>query len=133
MYRVLPKKLKKLLSITLILVLSVNFLLFSSNSYSPPRAESISYSIVNCPTHEGEHHQTNVIKIFLGADDQHGSEKDCFCYDCCSQRISPDIISQTFFIILEKHITTLEIIDESVHIEDSYKNHPIRSPPNPAA
>jgi len=133
MYGVLPIKLKKILSITLILALSVNFLLFSSKSYSPPRAQSISYSTVNCPTHEGEHHQTNVIKIFLGADDQHGSEKDCFCFDCCSQRISPDIISQTFFIILEKHTTTLEIIDESVHIEDSYKNLPIRSPPNPAA
>jgi hypothetical protein len=133
MSRVPPLKLKKILSITLILVVSVNFLLFSSKSYSPPRAESISYSIVNCPTHEGEHHQTNVINIFLGADDQHGSEKDCFCYDCCSQRISPDIISQTFFIILEKYSTTLEIFDESVHIEDAYKNLPIRSPPYPAA
>jgi len=129
MRRVLPREIKKILSIALILVLSVNFLLFSSKSYSPPRAESISYSIVNCPTHEGEHQQTNLINIFLGADDQHGSEKDCFCYDCCSQRISPEIISQTFFVILEKHTTTLEIFDESVHIEDAYKNLPIRSPP----
>lgn len=126
----MSKKLKNIFSVGLIIVLSVNFFLFSSQSYSPPRAESVSYSITNCPTHEGSHHATSIIKLFLGSDSEHGSKKDCFCYDCCSQRISPDIFTQTFFIILEQYSTKLEILDESIHIADSYKNLPIRSPPD---
>lgn len=122
-------KLKNIISVSLIIALSVNFFLFSSNSYSPPRAKSISYSITNCPTHEGGHHTSNVIKLFLRTDSKHGSEKDCFCYDCCGQRVSHDAITQSFYIVLEKNTSKLEILDESVHIADSYKNIPIRSPP----
>lgn len=123
------KKLKTILSVSLILALSVNFLLYSSQSYSPPRAESVSYSIVNCPSHEGQHH-TNIVQILIGSDREHGSEKDCFCYDCCNQRVSSDITVHQLLLVLEKHLTIFEVLNESIHIEDSYKNLPIRSPPN---
>ncbi|MEX0998892.1 MAG: hypothetical protein WD000_02885 [Thermodesulfobacteriota bacterium] len=124
------KKLNKILSITLALALSINFLLYSSQSYSPPRAESISYSIVNCPSHENQHHTTNIVQIITGTESKNGSEKDCFCYDCCNQRVSFDITLQTVLLVLEKYQIRIETINESIHVEDSYKNLPIRSPPN---
>lgn len=116
------------MSVLLVLALSVNFLLYSSQSYSPPRADSISYSIVNCPSHEADHH-TNIVQIFMGSDREHGSEKDCFCYDCCSQRVSLEVIFQELSLVLKKYSTKFELLSESIHIEDSYKNLPIRSPP----
>lgn len=121
-------KLSKALSIILITVLSVNFLLYSSQSYSPPKADSISYSVVNCPSHETEHHSTNIFQIITG-NKGNGSEKDCFCYDCCTQRISFDFTTQTVFTVHEKYSTLIELLNESTHVEDSYKNLPIRSPP----
>jgi len=127
--RVMLSKLKKTLSFILITVLSVNFLLYSSKSYSPPKAESISYSIANCPSHETQHHTTNIVQLITGTQGENGSEKDCFCYSCCNQRTSFDITIPTVLIVLEKYSTSIEIINESVHIEDSYKNLPIRSPP----
>ena len=51
-------RLSKTLSLLLITALSVNFVLYSSQSYSPPKADSISYSVVNCPSHETQHDTT---------------------------------------------------------------------------
>lgn len=123
-------RLKKTLPFILITVLSVNFFLYSSQSYSPPRADSISYSVVNCPSHEAEHHSTNIVQIITGNQGENGSEKDCFCYDCCTQRISFDALTQTVLITLEKYSTSIETINEFIHVEDPHKNLPIRSPPN---
>lgn len=126
-------KLRKALSLLLITALSVNFLLYSSQSYSPPKADSISYSAVNCPSHETEHHTTNIVQLITGTQGENGSEKDCFCYDCCNPRTSLDISIPTVLITLEQYSTYIEEISESIVIEDSHKNLPIRSPPNPLA
>ncbi|GJM16339.1 MAG: hypothetical protein DHS20C13_16660 [Thermodesulfobacteriota bacterium] len=126
----MSKKLEQLLSAILVLAISINFVLYSSQSYSPPRAESISYSIVNCPTHEGERHETNIIQTILGTDSEHSSAKNCYCYDCCNQRVSFDITVKTVLLVLEKYSISIETISESRYVEDSYKNLPIRSPPN---
>jgi len=126
----MQSRLRKTLSLILITALSVNFLLYSSQSYSPPKADSISYSVVNCPSHEAEHHSTNIVQIITGNQGENGSEKDCFCYNCCNQRVSFDITVLTVLLVLEKYSTPIETINESIHIEDSFKNLPIRSPPN---
>lgn len=123
-------RLSKTLSLLLITALSVNFLLYSSQSYSPPKADSISYSVVNCPSHEADHQSTNIIQIITGNQEENGSAKDCFCYDCYNPRTSLDFTIQTVLIVLEKYSSSIETIKESIYIEDPYKNLPIRSPPN---
>lgn len=128
--RRMRSKLSKTLSLLLITALSVNFLLYSSQSYSPPKADSISYSVVNCPSHETQHDTTNIVQLITGTQGENGSEKDCFCYDCCSQRTSFYTLIPTVLLILEKHSIYIETINESIYIEDPYKNLPIRSPPN---
>jgi hypothetical protein len=127
--RVMLSKLKKTLSFILITVLSVNFLLYSSKSYSPPKAESISYSIVNCPSHETPHHTTNFVQLITGTQGENGSEKECFCYSCCTQRASSVITLSTVTLTLERHSTFIVTLNESIYTKDSYKNLPIRSPP----
>ena len=126
----MQSRLRKTLSLILITALSVNFLLYSSQSYSPPKADSISYSVVNCPSHEAEHHSTNIVQIITGNQGENGSAKECFCYDCYNPRTSLDIAIQTAFIFLEEYSTSIETINESIHIEDPDKNLPIRSPPS---
>ena len=121
-------KLKKN-SITLLLALSVNFLLYSSQSYSPPKAESISYSIINCPSHENQHHTSNIIQLITGTESEEGPEKDCFCYSCCSQRALSVITLSTVTVKLERYSTFIVTLNESIYTQDSYKNLPIRSPP----
>jgi len=127
----MSKKLKKVLSITLVLALSVNFVLYSSQSYSPPKAYSVSYSIVNCPSHEaGQHHTSTVIQLIFDSDAENGAEKDCFCYDCCTQRVSSFISTKELTLILAKYSYQSFLYTEFSYTEDSYKNLPIRSPPN---
>ncbi len=123
------KNIKNILSVTAVLALSINFILYSSQSYSPPKAESISYSIVNCPEHEGSHHSNNIINLFLGSEGENGAEKDCFCYDCCSQRIESYTTAQTVTLTLERYSYYIYQSYEFSYTEDSYKNLPIRSPP----
>ncbi len=126
-------KLKKTLSLILLLALSVNFLLYSSLSYSPPKAESISYSIVNCPSHENQHHASNIVKIITGTQSENGSAKDYFCYDCCTQRASSVITIPAVTLTLEIHSSFIVILNESIYTPDSYKNLPIRSLPTSLA
>jgi len=122
-------KLKKIFSITFLLALSVNFLLYSSQSYSPPKAESISYSIINCPSHENQHHASNIVQLITGTESKEGPEKDCFCYSCCSQRASSVITLSTVTLTLEKHSSSIVTLNGSIYTQDLYKNLPIRSPP----
>lgn len=128
--RRMRSKLSKTLSLLLITALSLNFLLYSSQSYSPPKTDSISYSVVNCPSHESDHQSTNIIQIITGNQGENGSAKDCFCYDCYNPRTSLDFAIQSVLIVLEKYSSSIETINESIYIEDPYKNLPIRSPPN---
>ena len=125
----MAKKIKNLIPISLLIALSVNFVLYSSQSYSPPKAESVSYSIVNCPSHEGGHHSSNIIQAILGSESENGAEKDCFCYDCCTQRISPYITTKSFTLTLERYTYYTLQATEPPLSEDSNKNLPIRSPP----
>lgn len=122
-------KLKKIFSLSLVLALSINFVLYSSQSYSPPKAESVSYSIVNCPSHDGGHHTPNIIQVILGSESENGAEKDCFCYDCCTQRVSPFITTNKITTNLARYSFYAFQPNESSFTEDSYKNLPIRSPP----
>jgi hypothetical protein len=122
-------KLNKILSFILLLALSINFLLYSSQSYSPPKAESISYSIVNCPSHENQHHASKIVQLITGTEDKSGPEKDCFCYDCCSQRAPSVITFSAVTVTLERYSTLIVTLNESIYAQDSYKNLPIRSPP----
>ncbi len=123
------KKINKVLSVSLVVALSINFALYSSQSYSPPKAESISYSIVNCPSHDGGHHSSNIIQILLGSESKNGAEKDCFCYDCCTQRVSPFITTKKITANLARYSYYAFQTNEFSFTEDSYKNLPIRSPP----
>ena len=123
------RKLKNILSVTVVLALSINFVLYSSQSYSPPRAESISYSIVNCPSHEGLHHAQKIVQVIVGSESERGTEKDCFCYDCCTQRVSSFITTPSSTLTLARYSYYTFEYYEASYKEDSYKNLPIRSPP----
>ncbi len=123
------KQVNKVISNILLLALSINFALYSSQSYSLPKAESVSYSIVNCPSHDGGHHALNIVQAILGSDSENGAEKDCFCYDCCTQRVSPFIATKTITTNLARYSYYAFKNNESSFTEDSYINLPIRSPP----
>lgn len=124
-------KLKKIFSISLVLALSISFVLYSSQSYSSPKAYSVSYSIVNCPSHEGgQHHTSSIIQFIFDSDAENGAEKDCFCYDCCTQRISSFISTKEVTLTLARYSYLSYQYTEFSYTEDSYKNLPIRSPPN---
>jgi len=112
------------------LVLSVNLLLYSSQRYYPPSPESLSYSILNCTSHQNQASVSEIIRLITGSSDkENGSEKHCFCYSCCNPRnplAIPAVISPKPETQL---ITFLRTNKEFLHASGSFKNLPIRSPP----
>ena len=113
------------------IILSVNLLLFSSQRYYPPRAESLSFSILNCTSHQNQGSLSNIIRLITGSsDDENGVEKQCFCYSCCNPR-NPVTISATISLMPPaRRITYLSTNKELIFTDGLYQNLPIRSPPN---
>ena len=112
------------------LVLSVNLLLYSSQRYYPPRAESLSFSILNCTSHQNQESLSEIVRLITGsADKENGSEKHRFCYSCCNPR-NPLAIPALFLPKPKIQLLTfLRTSKEFVHTGELLQNLPIRSPP----
>jgi hypothetical protein len=113
-----------------IAAISINFALYSSQSYSPPRAESKSYSVMNCPSHEGAKTLASIVQFFANSDEGSGSEKHCFCYSCCNPRGSHVLTTQSAVLNPDKYASYLAVLIEITYTEKLYGNLPIRSPPS---
>ena len=113
----------------LIAAISVNFVLYSSQRYSPPRAEAKSYSVMHCPEHEGGDSLTKIVRLFIDSEEKSGSEKHCFCYSCCEDRVPP-VLSEPYILtaILTYSTYTGEPYEPGLSW-DLNKNLPIRAPP----
>ena len=122
-------RIRRYLLFFFIAAISVNFILYSSQRYSPPRAESQSYSVMDCPSHDGSGGMTKIAQFFLGSEKEEGSEKHCFCYSCCEDRVSPVLSApDTLTTLLTYKRYTTEFYEFGLS-DDSYKHLPIRSPP----
>jgi len=115
-----------------IAAISINFVLYSSQRYSPPRAESESYSVMNCPSHQGAKALSQIAQFLANSDEGSGSEKHCFCYSCCSNhpRGSNTLTIQTAVLNPDKYASYLAVLIEITYTEKLYRNLPIRSPPS---
>ncbi len=121
---------RRFLLYTFIAAISINFILYSSQRYSPPRAESKSYSVKNCPSHEGMKTVTLIVQFLIDTEEEGGSEKHCFCYSCCNPRAYSALTTQTALLSPEKYASYLAVLTEITYTEKLYKNLPIRSPPS---
>src|SRR3990170_8716165 len=84
----LPRILISVLSI----FLSINFIFFSFQHYIPPLFQnSVSYSILNCPSHSNQNPLSYIILHLSKSEGEEGNEKLCLCFSCCNQR-SPFVI-----------------------------------------
>lgn len=113
----------------LFLALSLNLALYTSQKYAPPRAESLSYSVMDCPSHQGQGHVSALAGFITGNNDKEGAEKHCFCLSCCSQRTDVFIPVSTY-VILTEHFTVYRPVETEFHSsEEFYTSLPTRSPP----
>lgn len=113
----------------LFLALSLNLALYTSQKYAPPRAESLSYSVMDCPSHRGQDHLSAIASVITGRNTKEGVEKHCFCLSCCSQRTSLFIPAAACSIVREQFTVYLPAAVEFHHSEEFYSSLPIRSPP----
>ena len=125
------RRLRSIVLVFFIAALSVNFMLYSSQRYNPPRAESKSYSVAHCPSHSGQDGLTQIIQIFIDSQEQNGVEKICFCFSCCKDRTPPTLSDAGILTLLNNDYNYLREPYEPRFSDDSFKNHPIRSPPTP--
>ncbi len=113
-----------------IVLISANIVLFTSQRYSPPRAESKSYSVFHCPSHESKHGVSYIVFLLTSKEQENGSEKHCFCYSCCNSRASYALTTQTDVLSPDKYASYFAVFIEVIYTENFYKNLPIRSPPS---
>ena len=113
----------------LFLALSLNLALYTSQKYAPPKAESLSYSVMDCPSHRGPDNLSGIIGFITGNSGKEGSEKHCFCLSCCSQRTSLFIPVATCSIAREHFTVYLPAAVEFHYSEEFYSSLPVRSPP----
>lgn len=119
-----------LISSLILAALCLNLILYASQRYAPPRAESLSYSILDCPSHQNQNHLSIIVQFFTGEEDERGSEKHCFCYSCCSQRNSLTTPIPAS-VLIPKHYSVYRIIaTELNYTKDFYTKLLIRSPPS---
>lgn len=125
-------KVRKFSLLFFVVLISANIVLFSSQRYSPPKAESKSYSVFHCPSHESKHGDgvSFVVYLLTGKEQENGSEKHCFCYSCCNSRATYALTTQTAVLSPDKYASYLAVFIEVVYTENLYKNLPSRSPPS---
>ena len=122
-------RIRSVILILFIAALSVNYILYSSQRFVPPKAESKSYSVMNCPSHEGGSSMTKIVEFIFDSQEQKGSEKMCFCYSCCKDRVPPTLSGTGILAILSNDYNYLGELYEPGLSDDSHKTLPIRSPP----
>jgi len=115
------------------IVLSINFAIYSIQSYIPPSVfqESISYSILNCPSHSNHNPLSDIIFHLSKSEGEEGNEKHCLCFSCCNQRLPFVIFKSLRNLSLDEYIIYLFPLDENPYLEEFSTNLSNRSPPSP--
>ncbi len=114
----------------LYIVLSSSFISYSFQHYIPPsKLNSISYSILNCPSHTNQNSLSYIIDYITKSEGEEGTEKHCLCFPCCNHR-SPFVTFKPLTnLSIDEYIISLFPSDENPYIKESYTNLSNRSPP----
>lgn len=117
------------LSLVFSMALCLNFTLYSIQSYIPPSAHSLSYSILNCPSHTNQSPLSHIILYITKSEKENGSEKHCFCLPSNFPRSSFIASKSTGEILTNEYITYLFPPNENLYPKETFTNLLIRSPP----
>ena len=123
--------LRYILSSVLTIFLPINFIFFSFQHYIPPSFQnSVSYSILNCPSHSNQNPLSYIILHLSISEGEEGNEKLCLCFSYCNQR-SPFVIFKPLTnLSLDEYIICLFPLDENPYLKEFYTNPSLRSPPS---
>ncbi len=114
-----------------LVVLSINFAVYSVQSYTPPSVfqESISYSVLTCPSHSNQNPLSRIISHLNSSEGEDRNEKHCLCFSCCNQRLAHVIFKPLTNLSMDEYIISLDPLDDNPYLKEFYKELPIRSPP----
>ncbi len=122
--------LRYILTPVLTIFLPINFIFFSFQHYIPPSFQnSVSYSILNCPSHSNQNPLSYIILHLSKSEGEEGNEKLCLCFSCCNQRSHFVIFKPQTNLSLDEYIICLFPLDENPYLKEFYSNLSIRSPP----
>jgi len=122
--------LRYILTSVLTIFLSINFIFFSFQHYIPPSFQnSVSYSILNCPSHSNQNPLSYIILHLSKSEGEDGNEKLCLCFSCCNQRSHFVIFKPQTNPFLDEYIICLFPLDENPYLKEFYTKLSIRSPP----
>lgn len=110
-------------------ILSINFFLYSTQSYVPPSTHSLSYSILNCPSHSAQSPLSHIILYITKSEKENRSEKHCFCVPSNINRSLFIVSKSTFDVLINEYITYLLSLNENLYLKENLTNLLIRSPP----
>ena len=119
----------RIFSFVFSVALSFNFTLFSIQPYMPPSAHSLSYSVLNCPSHSAQSTLPHIILYIAKPEKENGGEKHCFCLPSKLPRSLFIASKPTADVLINGYIIYLFPPDENLYLEESLTNLPIRSPP----
>jgi len=123
--------LRYILTSVLTIFLSINFIFFSFQHYIPPSFQnSVSYSILNCPSHSNQNLLLYIILHISNSEGEEGNEKLCLCFPCCNQRLPFVIFKPLTNLSLDEYIICLFPLDENPYLKEFYTNLSVRSPPS---
>ena len=110
--------------------LSINFIFFSFQHYIPPSfRHSVSYSILNCPSHSNRNSISYIIYYLYGSEGKEGNEKNCPCFTCSIHRFSFIASKPSINFLIDEYRAYLFALDQNLPLKEFYKNLSIRSPP----
>ena len=110
------------------LVISFNLLLYSLQRYSPPEADSPSFSVLYCTSHDVEG-VSAIVRLVTDDEGKSGTEKHCFCHSCCSSAFKSEISKPATAPAACGDESRYPAENESTVSVDFKNGIPIRSPP----
>ena len=122
--------LRYILTSVLTIFLSINFIFFSFQHYIPPSFQnSVSYSILNCPSHSNQNPLSYIIVHLSKSEGEDGNEKNCPCFTCSIHRFSFIVSKPSINFLIDEYRAYLFALDQNLPLKEFYKNISIRSPP----
>jgi hypothetical protein len=112
------------------IVLSSAFISYSFQHYIPPsKLNSISYSILNCPSHTNQNSLSYIIDYMTRSEGDEENEKLCLCFSCCNHRFPFVIFKPLINLSIDEYIISLFPSGENAYLKEPYTNLSTRSPP----
>jgi hypothetical protein len=120
----------RVLTFAFTIFLPINFVFFSFQHYIPPSLhKSVSYTILNCPSHSNQDSLSYIIKFITKSKDKEGNEKLCLCFTCCNQRAPFVICKLQKNLPLNEYVISFHPLNENHYLKEFYTSLSIRSPP----